>query len=311
VAKVVATPDYLTLIARLVDAPPPPPQTSLEKWRRYTNKKLGWPSTPDVAILSAMLITLRDKTGSVLSLPPESPLDRVAVTRAPLSGLREEDFDDALEYAGLRSWLISPPESQAGLYPTRLAEAHAVFAANGNGLCANYKNLFECWEEEERMPEQTVFLASFTQQALHAAVGILRAPFHWSQRPLSHVTDLDAGLACMDKYEFAADFWAHVRARLASLARRSSTTLTKVLLAGENATEPNFLAALRDGLAGFMEVGGVEIETVADPTFAGARGAALYARWRQEAPFGCRESAECEEERKKERAEHTREQGEL
>jgi hypothetical protein len=177
VAKVVATPDYLTLIARFVDAPPPPPQTSLKKWRRHTNKKSGWPSTPDVAILSAMLITLRDKTSSVLSLSPKSSLGYVAVTRPPLPGLTEEDFNDALEYAGLRSWLIPPPESQAGLYPTCLAEAHAVLAVNGNGLCANYKNLFERWEEEERMPEHTVFLASFTQQALHAEVGILRAPF--------------------------------------------------------------------------------------------------------------------------------------
>jgi hypothetical protein len=257
-----------------------------------------------------MLTTLRDETSSVLSLPPESPLDRVVVTRPALSGLTGEDLSDALEYAGLRSWLISPRKRKAGLYPTDLTEAHAVFAANGNGLCANYKDLFECWDEEERMPYHTVFLASFTQQGLHATVEVMRAPFHWPQRPLSHVTDLDAGLACMDKYDSPADFWAHVREQLASLAQRSSTTITKVLLTGENATEPDFLAALRDGLAGFMRVGGAEIETIADPTFAGARGAALYARWRQEAPFGCRERAKCEEERKKERADSSQERGE-
>ncbi|KAF2157648.1 hypothetical protein K461DRAFT_22045 [Myriangium duriaei CBS 260.36] len=38
-------------------------------------------------------------------------------------------------------------------------------------------------------------------------------------------------------------------------------------------------------------------------TFAGARGAALYARWRQEAPIGCRERPQCE--RKRERGRRT------
>lgn len=37
-----------------------------------------------------------------------------------------------------------------------------------------------------------------------------------------------------------------------------------------------------------------------DPVFEGARGAAHYARWRQESHFGCLERPECEDERKKE-----------
>jgi len=43
--------------------------------------------------------------------------------------------------------------------------------------------------------------------------------------------------------------------------------------------------------------GGLDV----DPTFAAARGAALYARRRQEAPFGCVERDECKEEKQRER----------
>jgi len=47
----------------------------------------------------------------------------------------------------------------------------------------------------------------------------------------------------------------------------------------------------------------VEIKILEEPLFAAAKGAALYARWRQEIPWGCWESDKCEEGRRKERGE--------
>lgn len=44
-----------------------------------------------------------------------------------------------------------------------------------------------------------------------------------------------------------------------------------------------------------------EIAEPTDPLFAAARGAALYARWRQEAPYDCEEEEKCEEQRQRER----------
>ncbi|GAB1316056.1 hypothetical protein MFIFM68171_06266 [Madurella fahalii] len=294
-------------MARLVDSPKPPPPTSWEKWRRSLNKKLGRPATPDVGILAGMFMALRD----AVSLALASPLDSVAVAHPPIPGLAAYDVADALEYAGLRSWLTSETAG-AGLYPARLTEAHAVFAAEGQGLCNNYKDLFECWDEQERMVHHTVLLVGFTRVDLRAEVAPLRAPFHWDQSVLEMFVDLGAGLDGMDDFESEVAFWARVHDRLTAVARR--TRLTRVMLVGENVTDPKFLSVLKDALAGSRyAVGSGEIQgeervlvvperdRMVDPMFASARGAAQYARWRQEAPFGCREQRRCDEDRERER----------
>lgn len=53
-----------------------------------------------------------------------------------------------------------------------------------------------------------------------------------------------------------------------------------------------------------------KIQLAIDPTFAAARGAALYARRRQEVPSDCYEKSECEEMRSRERL-HTSTREEL
>ncbi|KXX75399.1 hypothetical protein MMYC01_208133 [Madurella mycetomatis] len=295
-------------MARLVNSPKPPPLTYWEKWRRSMNKKLGRPATPDVGTLAGMLMILRDTVSRALA----SPLDSIAVSHPPISGLAAYDLSDALEHAGLQSWLTSEP-AEAGLYPARLTEAHAVFAAYGQGLCNNYKDLFECWEEEERMVHHTVLLVGFTRRDLRAEVVSLRAPFEWDQGVVEMFVDLGAGLDGMGNFESAVAFWAHVRDRLTAIARRAR--LTRVMFVGENVTDPMFIDVLKDALArsGYTVGGGViqdeahilvvpASDDMVDPQFASARGAAQYARWRQEAPFGCRERRECEEERERERA---------
>ena len=108
--------------------------------------------------------------------------------------------------------------------------------------------------------------------------------------------------------------------------------MTKVVLAGESATDPHFLGTLRDALQEVTAVHHLEAlprpwteavqwrmekqkhqgwnltfdrdlqnQVVIDPLFAAARGAALYARWRQEAPYECVEKEECYEKRRRER----------
>jgi hypothetical protein len=44
------------------------------------------------------------------------------------------------------------------------------------------------------------------------------------------------------------------------------------------------------------------LDIVADPLYAAARGAALYARWRQEVPWDCVEGEGCNDERERENA---------
>jgi hypothetical protein len=248
-----------------------------------------------------MLAALRDETASALP-PASAALDRVVVTRPPVKGLTDEDVRDALEYIGLRPWLIS--EGQAGMYPTDLLEVHAVLAAHGYGLCTNYKDLFECWEEVEAMPEHVVFFASFTRQSLHTSLATVTDAFGWSQKPLfANETLMDNGLGSLEYHSKPSVFWAEVRAQLARAVSRSPRPITKVLMAGENATHPDFVSTLEDVLkdAG-GNTGRLQADSI-DPTFAAARGAALYGSWRQQAPLGCREKANCEKDREKERGE--------
>jgi hypothetical protein len=311
-AKVTASPDYTAFLARLVGAPAPPALTFGEKWRRSLNKVLGWPATLEVGILADMLLSLRDQSVVVLapSFGPSFRLGSVVITRPPLSGLRREDLADALEHAGLRSW-FDPPQPgkglKAGMYPEALGEAQAAFGADGNGLCADYKDLFACWDEEEYMPSHVVLVASFTRKALYIAAGVIRAPFHWMQFQLVHATNLNAGLDSIVAYPTPNEFWGTVGGRLRSVALQALVStdggFTKVLLLGENATNPDFLGVLQDSVADLVESkssGETVIGEMAftDPVFAGARGAAQYARWRQEAPFGCGERPECEDQRR-------------
>lgn len=167
--KVIASPNYNALLAHLVDAPAPPALTFGEKWRRSLNKMLGPPATLDVGILADMFLSLRDQSVATLSpsFGPSFRLDSVVVMYSPLSGLRGEDLDDALEHASLRSWLDAPQPGKglkAGMYPGILDEAQAAFAADGNGLCADYRDLFACWAEEEDMPSHVVLVASITRR---------------------------------------------------------------------------------------------------------------------------------------------------
>lgn len=314
IALVAASPDYVALMTRLVTSPKPSPLRKWNKWHRSINKKLGWPATTEVGILAGMLASLRDATNNALA----SPLDRVAVTHPPIPGLTEYDLSDALEHVGLRPWLAShlprpkigwPPLPEAGLYPEQLTEGRAVFAAHKRGLCEKYQNLWDCKEEEDQMKLEAVMVVGFTKGDLRAEVVRLRAPFDWNQGIEERLVDFSAGLDAIDNFESHTAYWAHVRNRLQTLLLKLPIRLTMVLLAGEKATHTGFLISLRDALMeseyvlgdneGQVLVIGDE-GGVIDPVFASARGAAQYARWRQEAPIGCEEPQDCQGQRAKE-----------
>jgi len=90
--------------------------------------------------VSELLSSLRAVTEAQL----EQTLDRVVVTTPQFPGLIREDLQDAIEYAGLRSWLDYPLP-----YPIMLHTPNAAYAANGHGLCKERTNLYACLEEAE------------------------------------------------------------------------------------------------------------------------------------------------------------------
>ncbi|KAM0255870.1 hypothetical protein ACHAQJ_005375 [Trichoderma viride] len=311
IAVVAASQDYMSLMARLVASPTPPPLSRWSKWRRSINKKLSRPATPDVGTLADMLVALRNATSLALAVD-NTQLDRVTVSLPPIPGLAEYDLSDALEHVGLRPWLSSnlprpkigwPPLPGGGLYLEHLTEGHAVFAAHKHGLCESYKNLFHCEDEEDKMPLEIVLVAGFAKGDLRAEAMRIKAPFNWFQKVTASFVDLKLGLDAMDSFESEPAFWRHVRARLEALVTTLPMRLTMVLLTGEEATYPGFLGALRDALEGglggngegqALVVDGESSGSVIDAAFAAARGSAQYSRWRQEAPVGCTEPERCQ-----------------
>ena len=220
------------------------------------------------------------------------------VAAPPISGLPDKDLQDAVEYAGLHSWL-APVQPQAGMYPTRLREDHAVFAAEGSGLCIDYKNLFACWDEAAEMETYNTLFLSYTRKALSGAAVTITSPFHYSQRVTYQIMLPHVG-SDENREEIYpwGDYWEVVRDWISHLVYQSPKPIHKVLVAGESAADPVFLDNVMELVNIPDAVAQVQVHVVDEPEFASARGAALYARWRQEAPIGCRERTGCEEQRR-------------
>ncbi len=116
--------------------------------------------------------------------------------------------------------------------------------------------------------------------------------------------DFAAGLDRCPEFISDGEYWAYVRGRLASFLGEDSPSPTLLLLGGENGTNYSFLTVLRDALSSLNpEIPpSIDIATLVDPTFAAARGMAMYARRRQEVPGHCMEWPKCKGEREKQRA---------
>ena len=106
-------------------------------------------------------------------------------------------------------------------------------------------------------------------------------------------------------------FWTRVQSHLRTLPWEHPRPITQLFLAGDSVKNEIFLKALRDALAEVSTQLGhtVQLDSsikvasphLVDPVFAAARGAAIYARRRQEAPADCAELKACEEKRNRER----------
>lgn len=331
IAKVLATPTYRALMERLGKAPAPAsPPGQFARWQRWWNKKRGLPATADVGVLASLLSALKDATKAAVAdhhLPSRGRIDHVALTHPSIPALAREDVDDALEYAGLRGWL----GDSSGFQPRHIAESQAAFAGNGHGLCPSYEDMSLCWSENEALPRGLGLFVSMTRHALYASVDDLHTAFPRWQSDGPRVMDFDAGLGVLDglsdsgsgsngekrsRFASEAEYWAHVRVRITAIAkqrpqqiptlppRERLEPLTLLLLGGENATNGQFLDTLRSVLTwGSLSASppNMDLAAMANPTFAAARGMALYARRRQEVPGRCMEVPRCFKEREKER----------
>jgi len=160
-----------------------------------------------------------------------------------------------------------------------------------------------------------VWPGSFTRHALSVTLETLTQPFRGDFEVTA--IDFDSGLNLLDSTP-SSIFWPRVRRQIVSLYesanRGSKSKITKVLLSGESVMESEFPETLREALNDIFGPYGPEISSMidnntalshdgtacaaVDPLYASARGAAHYARWRQEVPWQCKELSECDQRRR-------------
>jgi len=284
-----------------------PEKSWFRKYLRLINKARGRPATPEVRVISTLLSKIKNETEKHLSMT----LDKVAIAIPRLDGLTREDINDALEYAGLQSWI---GEEDTNRWWT--SEATAAFGEYGNGLCENYRHVYDCEDEDQDLPWHRVYAVSFTRNELYATLVSPRLAF--SSADHLHLFDFKAGLDAIDSYNSSLDYWTHVQEQLGALLRwanqpgnadrRFKGKITKFMLLGDSAGDTRLHTALKKALGGLevaksaledtIGVDGFTAHTIPDPKFAAARGAAIYARWRLESTWYCQEERECFEIRK-------------
>lgn len=138
---------------------------------------------------------------------------------------------------------------------------------------------------------------------LHTSVTRINYAFNWD--PDTHISAPNLGLSHLDSYPSPSMYWAEVSKHLRILQHRvneKGRPISVLVLLGENAGMPEFKQVLKDGSsetrkqASEDDTGiqkGMQIENVADPLWAAAQGAAMYARLREEVPWNCQEPEMC------------------
>ncbi|CEJ59116.1 hypothetical protein PMG11_07752 [Penicillium brasilianum] len=328
VAHVQGNPEYLDLMMRLSGDPQPhlnrtkkslydlifsrfslSDTTSWGAWWRRLNKVLGRPikAYSDVEIISELLQQLQMATEKEIS----QAVDRVAVATPDISSI-SQIVNAALSDLNLHTWV-----GDSVWYPERFSEADAVYAANGYGLCSNYQDLWECTDEFDSPAGTHVFFIFYSRHALYTSIiapisGEALTRFNWDE---AQILDFELGLDHLLQTNGSQDaLWSSLRSQLSDLPREYPFSLTHILVAGESVMYPRFLATLRDALAEIMPMSPLNLRTnipgytksatvskSVDLTFAASRGAALYARRRQEVQAHCTESSKCEAIRERER----------
>jgi hypothetical protein len=279
---------------------------------RWLNEMFKRPvEVDDITIISEMLRDLQLVTEKQIL----QDLNRVAITTPDIQTLNSEMINTALQELDLQTWTGDCP-----WYPRRLVEADAAYAASGHGLCKNYHDLWQCTDEFEWASSPTILFVSFTRHLLYTSITTPIGGEALLRFAYDDMKSLDFGLG-LDRILEADNpdlLWARLREQIKRFSLSSEFRITGFLLAGESTTDPLFLTNLKDALAGLSEphieskivpfalMGSAQgenpIEKPMDLTFAAARGAALYARRRQEVQCDCSEPEECTLLRQKERS---------
>ncbi|KAK3299895.1 uncharacterized protein B0H64DRAFT_379382 [Chaetomium fimeti] len=297
-AKVPASPEYMTLMARLVEAPQTPYWRSLFGaagkwlgWWRLLRRLVGFAGTDEATILAQLVTALKAESEAAL----EARIDVVSVT-APWVAAWENDIpvdsviNDALVSAGLKPWTW---EASGPIY---LSEPSGVLAANGHRLCKERWCRLDEDDTSDLWP-QIVFFISLTNHSLYTTFQATRCYYHRAWESYLPTVDTKYGLDEVPE-NTTEHFWNALRDHLLSSVVEFSKRNTGykysnfiVLTAGESADRPEFVDVVRSVAESIPKVRTdhgaatlpkVELVMPDDPAFSAARGAAFWLRSRMD-----------------------------
>lgn len=168
-------------------------------------------------------------------------------------------------------------------------------------------------------------IARFTYNGLYTSLDSYKSPFGMTSRTELYTLNTDLGFGRSLRFSDPDAYWDQVKSQLRTVPLQAGRPITILQLAGDSAGDPTFLGVLKDSLRDLMRLpdgaastfnfenletrpssnNSIALYNIADPVFAAAQGAALYARRRQEVPWGCDEPKTCKDAREKQRTEAT------
>lgn len=243
--------------------------------------------------------TLRDGrkvTAAVLSSP-----DRIRLT--------DEEITDVFDYVQIRN-LMAKPDTLDNLYATSSA-----YAGFGIGLCKQYTHPYACEREESHFPTQRLLHLDFAPDSLSGTIKSLKSVRDGSMEEA--FIDPALGLGKLNRLNQKSNlelgeeraYWTAVTNRIRTLVQSFKPQITQLILTGSSALDPQFKTAVKDALRDLVAESTLRMldregkdgkegkGKTLDLVFATAKGAAEFAKRRQEGPVRCVEGEECKRSR--------------
>lgn len=230
-------------------------------------KKLGFPSSRDIGVLSNMIQALRDQALLFVG----KPIRAAAASIPHLAALYGEDLLDAFEYLGLVYLEFYPFSNFRPIHASI-----AAYAGNGLGFCADYRNITACKEEELQIPAFFALTIAYTHRSLTASQARLGNAY--DIREETAMENLTLGYDSRHGYSDKDAYWEAVRDVLRHRVVTSAIqrNFSKVLLHGDAVEVPKFRAALEEVLEEVVE--GTPGMVDQQPEMSAAKGVAEMAK---------------------------------
>lgn len=244
-------------------------QCSAARARRYWNKRLGRPATPDVAILASFLGQIKGATEKELG----SQVSDVFPVFPILVALDQDDIQDSLDHAGL-NWLNADRQWFHISY-----ETNAAFAGLGYGVCESWTDALKCAREEKLRHFEHILFLNFDNSSFSATLQYMQNVY----QEYVYAQSLDFGLGWWDLpvYEVPrARFWARIHELILDVGSALQRPPDKVILIGEHAGDDEFVEVVKTALWDLLEYDIsmiLEVNTGVDGKSLAARGAAELA----------------------------------